>query len=110
MSLAVPASRAQARQRNFSGRPSDTWGTTITASATPHALTGTETEIIAATTYEAEWIRIAFNNTFIGATLTDSLFNLYIGAAGSEVLFIDSLQSGWSAAASGGNPNRSYWF
>jgi len=110
MALAIPADRGQTRERNFSGRPSTTWGTTITASATPHALTGTETQIIAATTYEAEWIRIAFNNTAIGATNTDSLFNLYIGAGGSEVLFIDSLLAGWSAGADGGNPNRSYWF
>ena len=111
MSLAVPASRAQARQRNFSGVPSDVWGTEITASATPHALTGTETEIIAATTYEAEWIRITCQETHASATNTDSLLNIYIGAAGSEVLFIDSLLAGWAGAIAGTvTTPRSYWF
>jgi len=50
MALLVPAARRGARQLNYSGRPADTWGTVVTASATPHALTGTETQIIAATT------------------------------------------------------------
>jgi len=109
MSLVVPAGRGQARQRNYSGIPSATWGTNITASATPHALTGTETEIIAATTYEAEWIRITCQETQVSATNTDSLLNLYIGAAGSEVLFIDSLLAGWSGGTANGPP-RSYWF
>src|SRR3990167_4825600 len=111
MSLAVPASRAQARQRNFSGVPSATWGTEITASATPHALTGTPTQLIAATTYEAEWIRLTFANTTIAATNTDGLVNLYIGGAGSEVLFIDSLLAGWSSSMLVGDGDvRTYWF
>jgi len=114
VSLVIPASRAQARQRNFTGVPADTWGTTVTASATPHALTGTETEIIASTTYEAEWIRITVANTSGAATNTDCLLNVYFGAAGSEVLIIDSLLAGWSpgigAGVSATALPRSYWF
>src|SRR3990167_10951507 len=111
MSLTFPASRAQARQRNFSGVPSDVWGTGITASATPHALTGTPTEIIAATTYGAEWIRITFSNTTTAATNTDGLVNLYIGGAGSEVLFMDSLLAGWSSSMLVGDGDvRTFWF
>ena len=112
MALAIPSTRNIARERNFSGVPSSTWGQGITASATPHALTGTPTQIIAATTYEAEWIRIICQETSTSATNTDSLVNLYIGGAGSEVLFIDSLQAGWSGGpgTATSTPPRGYWF
>ena len=100
MALAIPYSRNIARERNVTGRPIDTLGTTITASATPHALTGTPTQIIAATRDEAEWIRVHILAMSTAATNTDALLNIYIGGAGSEVLFIDSLMAG----------PRAFWF
>jgi hypothetical protein len=110
MSLAIPSARGQVRQRTYSGRPSGTWGDTLTASATPHALPASPTQIIAATTYETEWIRIWIAETNATATNTDSLLNIYIGGAGSEVLFIDSLLAGWAGPVGGSRSPRSYWF
>ena len=111
MALLVPATRRGTIQRNYPGRPADTWGTVVTASSTPHALTGTPTQLIAATTYEAEWIRLTFSNTTTAATNTDGLVNLYIGAAGSEVLFMDSLLAGWSSSMLVGDGDvRTFWF
>lgn len=113
MALAVPSTRNIARELSYSGRATDTWGTQITASATPHALTGTPTQIIAATRDEAEWIRVSVFGMHTTATNTDALLNIYIGAGGSEVLFIDSLMAGWTDAqltlALTGHP-RTFWF
>jgi len=110
MALVIPSSRGIKRERNYASPPTATWGTGMTASATPHALSATRTEIIAATAFEAEWIRITCQETTVSASLTDSLLNIYIGGAGSEVLFIDSLQAGWSATIVSAVSPRSYWF
>lgn len=110
MGLLVPASRKQSGGQNYTAgaRPSNTMGTLLTASATPHAL-GSKTQLIAATSYEAEWCRITFINSFISATLTDQLCNIYIGAAASEVPLIPNLQCGWAATITLGVP-MAYWF
>lgn len=86
-----------------------TTGVTLTAHATPHTLSATRTEIIAATTYEAEWIEITVHEIHQAATLTDALLNIYIGAGGSEVLLIDSLSVGWAATVQAATSIR-YWF
>lgn len=110
MALLVPSARAMSGGQNYtsSARPSDTIGTVIAASATPHSL-GTITQLVASTSYEAEWIRIFVGNTALSATVTDQLVNIYIGAASSEVLFIDSLMAGWSAPLASGSYTI-YWF
>jgi hypothetical protein len=94
MALLVPHPRSYAKGQDWTDEasPSNTnMGTTVTASATPHALTGTPTQIIATTSYEAEWLEVTIHNTSTATTLTDALLNVYIGAGGSEVLFIDSM-------------------
>lgn len=111
MALLVPAARQASYSANFTtARPGlTTMGTQLAGSATPHAL-GTITQLIAATTVEAEWIYIAIHDMAVGATVTDALLNIYIGPGGSETLFIDSLLAGWSSTlAQSGVPNR-FWF
>lgn len=110
MALLVPAARKQSGGQNYTAgtRPSNTMGTGLTASASLHTL-GTRVELIAATAYEAEWCRIMFLNSFVSATLTDQLTNIYIGAAGVEVPLISNLLSGWSASVTVGVPAQ-YWF
>lgn len=110
MALLVPAARKQSGSQNYTSgaRPSNTMGTVLTASATPHTL-GSITQIIASTTYEAEWFRIYVNNSAVSATITDQLLNIYVGGAGSEVLFIDSLLCGWAAPVASGAATI-YWF
>lgn len=110
MGLLVPAARKQASGGNNTAgtRPSNTMGTTLTASGSIHTL-GSKTQLVAATTYEAEWCRIIFINSSVSATLTDQLCNIYIGAGGSEVPLISNLQSGWAAAITLGVP-VAYWF
>jgi hypothetical protein len=113
MGLLIPESRNLARLNStgaVDAQFTTTTGTTITASATPHALTGTPTQIIASTTFESEWIEISVHNVAVAATLTDALLNIYIGAGGSETLLIDSLSVGWCPViGSNDRPNR-YWF
>ena len=87
-------------------------GTQLTASATPHALPASPTQLIASTEVEADWVRFYIHGMHVSATLTDALLNIYIGGAGSETLFIDSLSAGWSTTANPaatGLPNT-YWF
>lgn len=96
MTLLTPLGGAGLGGSNLSGRPTTTQGIVLTASATPHALPAAPTEILSATSFEANWIEIIVKNTRTAATVTDSLLNLYIGAASSEVLLIDSLSSGWA--------------
>jgi hypothetical protein len=79
--------------------------------AASHALVaGNATLLETGVDYDTGWIEFEFHNVSTSATLTDALINIYIGAAGSEVLLIDSLQVGWSSvAAATGLPIR-YWF
>lgn len=110
MGLLVPAARKQASDGNVTAgtRPSNTMGTLLTAGGSIHTL-GSITQLVASTSYEAEWCRIMFINSFVSATLTDQLCNIYIGAGGSEVPLISNLQSGWSASVTVGVP-AAYWF
>lgn len=112
MALFIPATRAVSASANFTtARPSVTgFGTQVTASGTPHALTGTPTQLIASTSVEGEWLYIAIHNSAVGATVTDGLVNLYIGAGGSETLFIDSLAAGWAATLALSMSPQRYWF
>jgi hypothetical protein len=89
-----------------------TTGVTCTASATPHALPASPTEIISAAnnTVEAEWIKVIVHGMNTSATNTDALLNIYIGGAGAETLFIDSLSVGWSPTGYAVGLPQSYWF
>jgi hypothetical protein len=86
-------------------------GTQLTGS-TAHALPASPTEIISAATnnLEAEWIRIHVMSMSTSATNTDALLNIYIGGAGSETLFIDSLSAGWSPTPAAVGLPCVYWF
>lgn len=95
MGLLVPYHRQAAQERNYSGRPSATWGTLLTAHATPHTL-GTKVEVFAATRDETNFIRLTFQESGAGATVTDMLASLYVGAAGSEVPLISNMLCGWT--------------
>lgn len=112
MGLLVPHSRALTGEGTLgsASRPTTTWGTAVVASATPHALTGTKTTLIAATNKEYDRISVIVHSTYIAATITNGLLNLYLGAAGSEVLWIDSLQVGWAGGPAAGSPGRRYVF
>lgn len=94
MGLLVPAPRGAGMEFNFSGRPSTSWGTLLTASATPHS-EGALSEIIASTARSTNWIRIHIGGTSTSATLTDGLVNIYIG---STHLLIPNLLAGWAPA------------
>ena len=97
MGLLIPAPRAYSQEFNYSGRPAVTWGTTLTGSATPHALPASPTQVTASTAYDADWVKITIHATAVAATVTDSLINIYLGGAGAEVLFIPNLVAGWGA-------------
>ena len=96
MALLVPYHRQQSQERNFSGRPTTTWGTVLTASATPHALPASPTEIIASTAYDACRVVVQIDGPWGSNTNTDALLNIYLGAASGEVLFIPNLLAGWA--------------
>jgi hypothetical protein len=114
MALLVPSARALSERRAGASLSATyvpgTTGTLVTASATPHALTGTPTELVASTAFEAEWIEIWIQGTAVSATLTDALLNIYIGAGGSETLFIDSLSAGWATLGAANGLPFTYWF
>jgi len=91
MGLLLPVHRGEQQDANYSGRPVAPWGTLLTASATPHALSATRTTLIASTKSDSSLLVVTVTDIATAATVTDVLLNLYIGAAASEVLFVDSL-------------------
>lgn len=93
MSLLIPAPRGYGQNRNYSGRPSTSWGTSLTASATPHT-EGTVTSVIASTAYESNIIRVYIHGTRQAAVSTDALVNIYLG---TTHLLIANLFAGWAA-------------
>jgi hypothetical protein len=90
---------------------SSTTGTLLTGGAA-HTLPASPTQIVsaAANTTEAEWIRIWIHGMSVSATDTNALLNIYIGGAGAETLFIDSLSAGWSAGSNAVGLPMTYWF
>lgn len=93
--LAYPKTKGSRRQSNVSGRPTTTWGTVLTAHATPHTEPTTPTELIASTSFDTYWVNVTFHTNFLAATVTDSLVNIKVGGAGSEVTVIENLLAGW---------------
>lgn len=110
MGLLIPAPRFFAQEASYSGRPTTTWGTALTASGTPHALPASPTEIIASTAQEYDRIVIEVSEMSTSATVTDGLVNIYTGAGGSEVIFIDSLLAGWTQTQGSTGPGFTYDF
>jgi hypothetical protein len=109
--LLVPAARGLAARQDWTAEasPATTTGTTLTANATPHSL-GAITQVIASTEVEADWIDIRVHQTSLSATATDALLNIYIGAASSEVLLIDSLSVGWAPSGTSNPQGNVYRF
>lgn len=97
MPLLIPKVSGTTYESNVSGRPTTTSGTALTSHASSaHTLPTDATEIIASTTYDAWWVEIIFHNNYVANTRTDSLVNIYTGAAGSEVVLIPNLLAGWA--------------
>lgn len=109
MGLLAPASRVTV-SRNYSDQPTTTWGTSLTGSATPHALPASPTEVIASTSYDSDWIVFQLHGTHVSTQQNDALCNVYIGAGGSETLLIDSLGAGLSGVIGGGYAPLFYFF
>jgi hypothetical protein len=112
MPYAMPKVRSVRHESNVPGTPTTTVGTQLPSSATPHAEPATKTTIIAATTFETDWVWLIVTNNFTATTITDSLVNIYIGAAGSEQLLIPNLLAGWVEAPGSGQTSdrRRYVF
>ena len=110
MALFVPAPRAGPREANFSGRPATTFGTTLTASATPHALPASPTEVVASTAADAELVEVTLHGMSTVGAETDGLVNVYVGAGGSEVVLLPNLLAGWTLIFTGAGTQRSYRF
>lgn len=72
--------------------PSQTMGTVVTASATPHTK-GSYTELIASTGFEACWIEIGFGEVRNSGVDTATLVDIAIGAAASEQVIIPNLNA-----------------
>jgi hypothetical protein len=104
--LAYPKTKASRRESNVSGRPTTTWGTVLTSDSVAHTEPATETELIAATDFDSYWVNVLFHTNFVTATVTDSLVNIKVGAAASEVTVIENLLAGWADSISGGASNR----
>lgn len=108
MGLLVPAPRAWSHQRNYSGRPTTTWGTLLTGGASNTL--GSKAELIASTEDETNMVRISFMESFVSATVTDQLCNIYVGAGGSEVPIIPNLLCGWASTSGQGSGPIVYEF
>ena len=96
----------------FQNRPERLWpnavdinfsGTTITSSATPHAV-GAWTELIAVTSGEVDWLSLHINATASSAVDTRALVDIGIGAAAAEVMVVSSLPAGFTILEDSSKP------
>jgi hypothetical protein len=94
--LAYPKTKGSRRESNVSGRPLTTWGTVLTSDTVAHTEPATETQLIASTSFDSYWVNVFFHTNFVSATVTDSLVNIKVGAAASEVTVIENLLAGWA--------------
>lgn len=101
--LAYPKTKGVRRQSNISGRPLTTWGTTLTSDTVAHTEPATETELIATTDFDTFWVNVMFHTNNAATTVTDSLVNIKVGAASSEVTVIENLLAGWADSLQNGN-------
>jgi hypothetical protein len=76
---------------------------TITGSTTSH-VKGAYTEIIASTAGPGYWIHFSWGFTSVSSTDSSQLLDIAIGGAGSEVIIIPDIGTGWSQ---GNNNNQS---
>lgn len=96
MPLMLPKQRGIRHETNYSGRPDlSAWGTLLTSDSVAHTEPATETQLIASTAFDTDWVIIRFCNNFTAATISDSLVNIKVGAAGSEVTIIENLLAGF---------------
>lgn len=103
--LWVPSKGKVRVQHNLGGTGAGSKGTLISAAGTNTAF-GSVTQMIASTNFDAFWITIALTKIAASATASQTVFNLYTGAA-TEELVIDSLLCGHSSgdiALSGKGP------
>jgi len=108
MPLLLPKQRGIRHETNYSGRPDlSAWGTLLTSDSVAHTEPATETQLIASTAFDTDWVIVRFCDNQGAATLTDSLVNIKVGAAGSEVTIIENLFAGWT---SGTNARTQYEF
>lgn len=99
MPLLIPKQRGVRREANFTGRPTATWGTTLTSHATvAHTEPTTPTQLIASTAFDTDMVRIYFHTNSGATTNSSSLVNIKVGAASSEVTIIPNLFAGFVGA------------
>jgi hypothetical protein len=91
MSILIPTPDNDLFQTNWSGRPSATMGTLVTAGGTAHTLGSSFTQLIASTSFDTEWVEIICHGVQTAATDSRALLNIYVGAAGQEQILIPNL-------------------
>ena len=95
---------------NTQSRPSATWGTVVTSGAA-NTLSTNFTELVASSSFDTCWVTISFPNTGITNAGTNTLCNLYVGAAGSEQLLIPYMLCGFgNFETAPAMPPKSYQF
>jgi hypothetical protein len=108
MPLLLPKTRGVRWESNFTGRPLSTWGTDVPSDTVAHTLPVAFTELLAATTFDTDWVEIWLHNNSATNTDTDSLVTIYIGAGGAEQVLIPTLLAGWVTTL--GTAPRKYGF
>ena len=98
MVLVLPTLAYRETLNNLLATPGANMGTSVTAHASIHTK-GSWTQLIASTTYDAEWICVAFGPTNVAATQTDSLVDIGIGGSGAETVLIPNLLAGYVGQA-----------
>lgn len=100
--LAVPRMAGLGRSINVPATPStSTFGTRLTANATPHAK-GSYSQIIASTAYDVHGLTLVIAGSSGAAARTDMMLDLAIGGSGSEVVILPEFLCGWRAAPGSG--------
>jgi hypothetical protein len=90
MALIIPTPDNDLFQTNWSGRPTTTMGTTLTAAATAHTV-GAISQIIASTSFDTEWVEIIIHGVQNSAQDNRALVNIFVGASGQEQILIPNL-------------------
>lgn len=88
--------RLQASSTFAGGQASSTSGTSLTTGGSAHTLGASFVELFSSTAHDTHWVTLGVLATATGATRTDALLNIYVGANGSEVPLISGFPAGWS--------------
>src|SRR3990167_876276 len=111
MPLMIPgAPQFSKYESNINASPNQFMGTNVTNGATPHTKNTTFTQLIAATTFDAQCVLVTVGSTAVSNANSSTLLDIAIGASTAETVIIPDLCAGWAQDSGTAPGGRHYIF